>query len=136
MLRLPLPVLLALLIAVPGCGDSGPPMYDVSGTVKLDGGTPVQTGTVEFSSADGSHSARGAIDKEGRFSFATVPGEHKGVVIQLILTEDLPAHEHDHGPTVHPDFAHYRRSGLSFDVTPEGPNEFDIVVKAVEQKSH
>lgn len=135
MLRLPLLAALTLLLGLSGCGDSGPPMYQVTGTVKLADGTLVQTGTVEFSSADGTHSARGDIGNDGRFSLTTVDGQHKVVVIQLILTEDLPLHEHEHGPTVHPNFAHYRRSGLSFDVKSDGLNDFDIVVTAVQPKS-
>lgn len=124
---------LAVIAAMAGCGDSTPPMHVVSGTVKLADGTPVQTGTVEFSSEDGSQTARAAIDSDGRFTFSTTAGRHKCVVIQLILTEDLPMHQHDHGPTVHPDFSHYRRSGLSFDVTAEAENEFDIVVEAIDE---
>jgi hypothetical protein len=114
-----------------GCGAPGIPEYPVSGRVRLEDGTPVQTGTVEFTSVSGDHTARGKIDHEGRFAFSTTEGEHLAVVIQLVLTEDLPLHEHDHGPTLDPDFAHYRRSGLRFTVDPEGENNFDVVVREI-----
>ncbi len=133
MLRSPCIVGLAIVMSsLAGCGDSSTPTYPVSGRVRLADGTAVETGVVEFSSADGTHTVRGEIDRKGHFSFAAVAGEHRAVVIQLIVTEDLPLHEHDHGPTLHPDFAHYRRSGLSFAVKPEGENDFDVVVQELD----
>lgn len=133
MRRLTLAICLLLPAALlTGCGDSGVPTYPVSGVVRLKDGTPVQTGQIEFTSADGSQTARSKIAKDGGFSMEAIAGEHRAVVIQLIVTEDLPLHKHDHGPTVHPDFAHYRRSGLSFTVKSAGENKLDVVVHEVE----
>lgn len=129
----PFSVTFAILVALlSGCETAGIPEYPVTGRVQLEDGTPVQTGIVEFTSVNGDHTARGKIDREGHFEFSTVEGEHLAVVIQLIQTEDLPLHKHDHGPTVDPDFAHYRRSGLRFTVDPEGRNHFEVIVRAID----
>lgn len=126
-----------LLTMLAGCSSSPVPVYPVTGQVMLADGTPVQTGTIEFTSADGVYTARGSIERDGRFSLTTfrendgaVAGEHRAVVVQVVSTEDLPLHDHHHGPTVDPKFGHYRRSGLSFTVQPQ-PNEFQVTVTAV-----
>lgn len=133
-MRRPAPVICILISAffATGCGDSDVPTFPVSGIVRLEDGTPVQTGQIELTSADGSVTARTKIGKDGGFSMEAIAGKHRAVIIQLIVTEDLPLHKHDHGPTVHPDFAHYRRSGLSFSVKSEGKNKLDVVVREVE----
>lgn len=133
MSRLAGATVLVVVTALAGCGDTGPPLYPVKGVVQLADGTPVETGTVEFTSEDGAHTARALIGKDGSFSLSTIAGAHKGVVLQLIMTEDLPLHEHDHGPTIHPDFSHYRRSGLSIDVDTDGDNEFALIVRAQDE---
>lgn len=128
---------LAALLMV-GCSETTIQTWPVSGRVVLADGTPVQTGTVEFSTEGGEYTARGSIEKDGSFRLSTfnegdgaVAGEHLAVVVQLIVTEDLPIHKHDHGPTVDPRFAHYLRSGLQFTVRPDTNNEFEVVVEAV-----
>ncbi|MHC4877762.1 MAG: carboxypeptidase regulatory-like domain-containing protein [Planctomycetota bacterium] len=130
---------LLLLAGACGCSDSQVPTWPVSGKVVLEDGTPLETGTVEFASDDGIHTARGTVQSDGSFRLTTfrdgdgaVAGAHDVVVIQLISTEDLPMHQHDHGPTIDPRFAHYDRSGLRFTVKPEDDNEFRIVVAEVD----
>lgn len=107
--------------------------------VVLEDGTPLETGTVEFASDDGLHTARGKIQSDGSFRLTTfhkddgaVAGNHDAVVIQLVSTEDLPIHQHDHGPTIDPKFAHYDSADLSFTVKPDENNEFRIVVAEVD----
>ena len=129
----PLPGLL-LLIAVCGCSDNQVPTWPVSGKVVLEDGTPLETGTVEFASDDGIHTARGSIQSDGSFRLTTfrngdgaVAGAHDAVVIQLISTEDLPIHEHDHGPTIDPRYAHYDSADLRFTVKADEDNVFRVV---------
>jgi hypothetical protein len=129
-----------LLIATCGCSGSPVATWPVSGKVVLEDGTPLKTGTVEFASVDGVHTARGSIQSDGSFRLTTfsdgdgaVAGTHDAVVIQLISTEDLPLHQHDHGPTIDPRFAHYDSAGLEFTVQAEQDNEFRIVVTAVDR---
>lgn len=131
-------VTLLIMTLACGCSDRQTPTWPVSGVVVLNDGTPVQTGTVEFASDDGVHTARGSIQQDGSFRLTTfqdgdgaVTGFHDAVVIQMISTEDLPIHQHDHGPTVDPRFGHYDRAGLRFEVTPETDNAFRIVVSEI-----
>ena len=131
-----------LLTVACGCSDSQIPTWPVSGMVVLEDGTPLETGTVEFASDDGLHTARGKIQNDGSFRLTTfddgdgaVAGDHDAVVIQLVSTEDLPIHQHDHGPTIDPRFAHYDGAGLRFTVKPDQKNEFRIVVAEVDPQT-
>lgn len=59
-----------------GCGgDTGPTMYNVRGTVSLDG-EPLKTGDVIFEAADGSSTEAGKI-QDGAFAFQSQPGPKK-----------------------------------------------------------
>jgi hypothetical protein len=129
------------LLATTGCSGSEVPTVPVKGTVTLRDGTVVETGTVEFNATEGDWTARGTIKPDGTFYLSTftdgdgaVPGTHDAVVVQLIATEDLPLHQHDHGPTVDPRYAHYDRSGLQYSVTPDGENHITIQVDSVEPR--
>lgn len=128
---------IALLTAL-GCSGSEVPTVPVKGTVTLRDGTAVQTGTVEFNATEGDWTARGTIQPDGTFYLSTftdgdgaVPGIHDAVVVQLIATEDLPLHQHNHGPTVDPKYAHYDRSGLQYTVKPDSKNQISIQVDPV-----
>lgn len=80
----------ATLTGMVGCGDSGPLLYPVSGTVRFDGKPLPQVGISFFAdSAKGNnsgHIAAAAADAEGRFTLSTVgeagapPGWYKVVV--------------------------------------------------------
>ena len=63
-----------------------------------------------------------------------VPGTHDAVVVQLIVTEDLPLHQHDHGPTVDPKYAHYDRAGLHYIVSSDSENQISIQVDPVKPR--
>lgn len=128
-----------VLLAVTGCSDTTVPTVPVRGQVTLQDGTVIQTGTVEFNAIEGDWTARGTIQPDGTFYLSTftdgdgaVPGVHDAVVVQLIATEDLPLHKHDHGPTIDPKFAHYDRSGLHYTVEPGQENQISIQVDAIQ----
>jgi hypothetical protein len=59
----------ALLLALPACGRSRPPVAPVSGRITLDG-RPVTTGVVFFYPAAG-RMATGQIDADGRYRLGT-----------------------------------------------------------------
>lgn len=127
-----------LVMATAGCSNSEVPTVPVKGTVSLRDGTPVQTGTVEFNALDGDWTARGKINSDGTFYLSTfkdgdgaVPGVHDAVVVQLIATEDLPLHQHSHGPTVDPKYSHYDRAGLQFTIESGAENQISIQVDPV-----
>lgn len=59
-----------------GCSESGPELYDVSGTVSMDG-VPVQEGEIVFRAIDPpGRNYAGRIDA-GRFLFQTTPGKKR-----------------------------------------------------------
>ena len=116
-----------------GCANQGVPEYPVSGIVRLENGMPVQAGVVEFTSADQIHTVRANLNNEGQFSLRAVAGKHHVVVVQLIVTEELPLHEHDHDPTIDPDFGHYQRSGLSYLVKPGQNDNAEFIVRELDK---
>lgn len=72
-------LLAACLIVAPfavGCGPSGPPMGEVSGTVTIDG-QPAQTGSVAFFPTDGVSSTAGGPITEGKYTAKVPLGEAK-----------------------------------------------------------
>lgn len=126
-----------------GCSGNGIATYPVEGVVTLEDGTPLQTGTVEFNSIERDLTASGKIQSDGTFRLTTfkdgdgaVLGDHDAVVVQLISTEDLPLHDHDHGPTIDPKYSHYDSAGLSFTVHDDRTNAVRIVLTPVDEDSH
>lgn len=107
---------LSALLLLAGC--SGP-TASFEGVVQFDDGSPVQSGSVEFRSlADGSRYAS-RIASDGSFALTDQdgelrcpPGDYEVVVVQIVLTEDLAAENHDHGHTVPRRYADYYTSGL------------------------
>lgn len=69
----------ALCILVAGCGPGGPPTADVTGTVTHNG-EPVTDATVTLYPASG-RPATGITDASGKFTIATVAGNHKVAII-------------------------------------------------------
>jgi hypothetical protein len=131
---------LAVLV---GCSGNGIATYAVEGIVTLEDGTPLQTGTVEFNSLEHDLTASGSIQSDGTFRLTTykagdgaVSGDHDAVVVQLISTEDLPLHDHDHGPTIDPKYSHYDSAGLRFTVHDDRTNAVKIVLTPVQEDSH
>lgn len=82
--RLTSATLLASLIAISGCGDSGPEppaeMGQVSGTMTI-GGRAVEGVTVIFTPVEGGGDSRGQTDKDGNYELEYGGGGAKGAVI-------------------------------------------------------
>ncbi|MGB7343437.1 MAG: carboxypeptidase regulatory-like domain-containing protein [Pirellulaceae bacterium] len=105
-----------LACTIGGCAK---PTSTHEGNVLFDDGTPVQSGSVEFRSlADGSLYAS-RIAPDGSFKLTNQdgdagcpPGDYEVVVVQIVLTEDLAAEDHEHGRTVPRRYADYYTSGL------------------------
>jgi hypothetical protein len=121
--------LLLLLLATTGCGNRH---YRVHGTVTLEDGTPVTSGTVVFESKDSDKpfSARGELDSEGRFELGTDrPGDGVPAGKYHVLVA-LPTPNPDHPPpkaVFDPRFKSFETSGLEFEVK-SGDNEYLIKV--------
>lgn len=120
-----------------GCGESKIPTYPVSGTVIFDDGSPVRTGTVELSSQDHELAATGKIRDDGTFVLGTYEsddgacaGEHRVIVMQLIINDGTVKHSRDHGHPIDPTFASYRTSPLMATVKAHDGNLLKLTVTA------
>jgi len=107
---------LGVIVSILGCSPSGPPPR---GIVRFDDGQLVQSGTVEFRSLDSGQRFVGKISSDGTFELedqagaaAFPPGDYEVVIVQIVLTEDLAAENHQHGRTVPRQYADYYTSNL------------------------
>ena len=69
------------LVALLGCGPSGPTMVPVSGVVTLDG-VPVEGANVIFTSMEGGKMADGRTDAQGKFTLTTQDQESTPGVLE------------------------------------------------------
>jgi hypothetical protein len=121
-----------LLLTAAGCG---PRLYPVRGKVTYPDGTPVTEGTVVFESQGGEkpRTSRGTIRADGGYELAThkpgdgVPaGKYRALVAPKY---DPNAVDRPKGPPpFDPRYTSFETSGLEFEVTAAGPNEFPIRV--------
>jgi hypothetical protein len=105
--------LLTLSICAAGCGSSAqsdrPATYPVSGTVTMNG-QPVADANVNFQLADGSRSASGVTNSQGRFELTTfaagdgaLPGEYLVAITQFEKPPKgagVPDDHPDYNPTL------------------------------------
>lgn len=120
-----------------GCGESRVSTYPVSGTIVFDDGSPVRTGTVELSSVDHKLTATGKIGDDGSFILGTYnsndgacAGNHRVIVMQMIINDGTVKHSKDHGQAVDPIFAAYNTSPLNVSVNRENGNTLKLTVTA------
>lgn len=127
-------ICISLLI---GCGEERVPTYPVSGTVTFDDGSPVRTGTVEFASVDQNLTATGRIGDDGSFILGTFTsddgacaGNHRVIVVQMIINDGTVNHTRDHGQPVDPMYASYGFSPLTATVAAQQTNTLQLTVTA------
>lgn len=120
-----------------GCGASQLTTYPVSGIVLFEDGSPVRTGTVELESLDHRVTATGTIRDDGRFVLGTYSsddgacsGEHRVIVVQMIINGGTLKHAKDHGHAVDPLFASYLSSPLTATVKEDEDNILKLTVTA------
>lgn len=120
-----------------GCGESRIPTYPVSGTVVFDDGSPVRTGTVEIASIDHKLTATGRIADDGSFVLGTYgsndgacAGNHRVIVMQMIINDGTVNHTKDHGQPVDPMYASYNTSPLTVSTNAEDRNTLKLTVTA------
>ncbi len=136
-LKLFSPILVPLLLlAVAGCGGSEQAeTRKISGTVSLDG-RPLTRGHVLFV-PDSGRAANGEIQSDGSYVLRTygsadgaVLGTHRVAVVcreEAPPTKDLGIEPPRPGPSLIPEhYSETAMSGLTFEVTPDGPSTFDI----------
>ncbi len=100
-------------ILLTGCGESGPDVVPVEGTVTLDG-KPLANKSLMFLPIEGTsgHGAGGASDAEGKYTLravvpgatrdyeGAVPGRYRVNVFEPTITGDVPAEEEGDEPAV------------------------------------
>ena len=117
--RFALPLIAVIFLAfVGGCSQPGPLP---KGIVKFEDGERVQSGSIELRSIQTQAPYAGRISKTGHFTLRNEDGDpelpvddYEVVVVQIVLTEDLPADQHNHGRTVPRKYADYNTSGLKY----------------------
>lgn len=120
-----------------GCGEGRVPTYPVSGKVVFDNGSPVRSGTVELSSDDHKLTATGKISEDGSFVLGTYEsadgacaGDHRVIVMQMIINDGTINHTKDHGLPVDPMYASYNSSPLTASTNAEGSSTLKLTVTA------
>jgi hypothetical protein len=122
-----------------GCSKSKAPTYQVTGTVKLADGTPLEGGRLLFRpEAETVYAAKGEIHADGTFELSTfgigdgaVAGTHRVMVLPPV-PEGFMDEPHTTPGTklaINRKYQSLRTTPLQFTVEPGGENHFDIVVE-------
>lgn len=126
-------ILASLTMVAAGCGSSRVPTYPVSGRVQFADGEPVRVGTVELESLSSGTTASGKIQEDGSFVLGTytptdgaVAGEHRVIVVQIIVNDGTFQHTKDHGRAVPQRYGDYATSSLSVSVDASAMNSMVI----------
>lgn len=134
-------ILWLLVVGSRGCRSDRIPTYPVRGRVVFADGSRVRTGKIEFESSDYGTTSTGTINEDGSFVLGTYEsddgapeGQHKVIVMQLVVRDGTVTHTKDHGAPVDPRFARYETSGLSATVDAGGTNDLIIQVETQRQR--
>jgi len=128
---------LLVISALAGCGPAQIDTYPVSGTVKFSDGQPVRSGTVELQSIEYGTTATGTIRSDGTFQLGTytpvdgaAAGQHRAIIIQLIIGDGMTVHHKDHGRAVPTHYGDYDTSGLTAEVAPVEKNQITLTLES------
>lgn len=114
------------LCLIAGCGESGPQLGDVSGTVTVDG-QPVPGLSVQFEPKGGGPGSMGGTGSDGKYKIQFRRGT-TGAVVGTHVVRVTVAETEEEGPTVTIPDKYNTQSELTFDVKP-GENTFDIQIE-------
>jgi hypothetical protein len=121
-----------LLLGLAGCGSG---LCPARGRVTYADGKPVTAGMVVFESKEQEPpvTARGEIQSDGSFALGThrpgdgvPPGKYR-----VLVAPKFDPNAVDRAPPpppFHPRYSNFKESGLEFEVTAAGPNDFPIQV--------
>lgn len=125
--------LLLSSVALCGCGGDGLATYPARGTVTFPDGKPLAGGSIIFQSTEHPVTARSPILDDGTFELGTyqpgdgaVEGEHR-----VAILPPKPQRDTDEGavlPDIDAKYQNPERSGLVYEVQPDGDNQFEITV--------
>ncbi len=128
---------LATVLILAGCDSGQVDTYPVSGRVQFEDGQPVRTGTIELESIQHGTTATGKIQTDGTFVLGTytpddgaAEGEHRVIVVQIIIADGITKHTLDHGRSVPPDFGDYSTSKLRAEVQAQESNEIVVTLSS------
>lgn len=129
-------IAMAILIGCwSGCDSSQVATYSVSGRLEFADGEPVRTGTIELESQEFGTTATGTIREDGTFVLGTytpndgaAAGEHRVIVVQIIVGDGISTHSLDHGRPVPMHFASYESSPLTVHIAPIEDNVIVITL--------
>ena len=128
-------VVLAVWLSAAGCGEGRVKTYPVAGKVTFADGEPVRSGTVELESTEFGTTATGRIEDDGSFVLGTftsndgaAAGEHRAIVVQMIIADGLVEHEKDHGRSVDVRYGDYETSDLTVEVLPQESNQIQLTL--------
>ncbi|HCS54644.1 MAG TPA: carboxypeptidase regulatory-like domain-containing protein [Planctomycetaceae bacterium] len=126
---------LIILFAVCGCSSDRIPTYPCRGRVQFEGGELVKTGVIELESIEHGTTATGKISPDGTFVLGTyreddgaVAGEHRVIVIQMVMNDGVIQHTQDHGEAVPSRYSSYEQSDLREKVEAKELNDLVIVI--------
>ena len=124
---------LIVLVACGGCGRHVGPM---SGVVKFNDGSPVTSGSIELRRTADEQLFASRIAKDGTFhpagkngNIGLPPGTYNIVVVQVVLTEDLPLEAHTHGHSVPRRYADYSTSGLQVEIKEGEMEPIEVLIE-------
>jgi len=129
-------VLLPSILLLVGCtGNDRLPTYEAFGVVGFPDGAALSGGFILFQSMEHGKVARSVIEADGTFRLRTFePGD--GALAGKHRVSVIPAKQAGFDPdegtepaTLHVKYQDAELSGLVFEVTPEGPNDFRVVVE-------
>ena len=119
-----------ILTACLGCGPSGPPMYNISGTVQLES-KAISKGTVTFEDSDAGFAATGNIQPDGKYSLKLREGSYRVMLLPLfkdtIAGDGTPVSLPVDPKSIPQKYQSPERSGLKLDVKQD--SVFDIELK-------
>ena len=126
-------LLLGLLVTALGCGESGPPLFEATGSVTFRG-NPVENASVTFQ-PEGGQPAVGRTDAQGNFQLTTrgrpgvAPGPSK-VAITSVEAIGKPSQNPEMGAAtrlrslIPVKYSKFESSGLTANVQDSGENNF------------
>lgn len=123
---------MALVMTV-GCGG---PVGPNSGVVRFSDGSLATSGSIEFRRTTDEERFASRIAANGTFhpadqdgAIGLPPGTYDIVVVQVVLTEDLPIEAHTHGHTVPRRYADYYTSDLQIEVQEQDTEPIEVVIE-------
>lgn len=129
------------LLSVAGCGSDQLPTVPAGGRVTMEGGDAVKLGTIEFESIEHGVTASGTIQQDGSFTLGTyetadgaVAGEHRVIIMQMLINDGRVDHTKDHGKPVDPRYANYGTSNLTATIGEEGSTSLTITVEPARKR--